>query len=95
MEIKNISSPAFHRNGVCGEPFQVLTFEMIDGNDPARKMVAIRFKDDGESSASPRIAVLDIDLLCDGFIEIIDGNGWRGDQFANELDDHFTILQKD
>jgi hypothetical protein len=96
MKLTNISKPAYHRNGVCGEPFQVITFEKIDGSKPAQKMVAIRFRDDNDTNDdfnSPRIAILDIALLHEGIIEMADGNTWRGDYFADHLDSHFTINQ--
>lgn len=89
MKLTNISKPAFHRNGVCGEPFQAITFEMSEGNKPAQKMVAIRFKDDDK--VNPRIAVFDLALLYEGVIEMDEGNAWRGDHFADHLDSHFTI----
>lgn len=99
MKISNISKPAYHGNGTCGEPFQVITFTMMDDcEDSPRKMIAVRFKDDKKDSdgfAAPRIAVFDIALLSEGIIEMIDGNAWRGDSFSDELDEHFTILQKD
>lgn len=91
MKLTNISKPAFHRNGICGEPFQVLTFEKIEGSKPAQKMVAIRFRDDDK--VNPRIAVFDLALLHEGIIEMSEGNAWRGDQFADYLDSHFTINQ--
>ena len=96
MNLRNISKPAFHRNGVCGEPFQVLTFEMTEGKDSPRKMVAIRFKDDGgDNWTPPRIAVFDLALLYEGIIEMSEGNAWRGDRFADELDNHFTMNKKE
>ena len=94
MKLTNISKPAYHRNGVCGEPFQVITFEKIDGNKPAQKMVAIRFRDDNDDDFNcPRIAILDIALLHEGVIEMSEGNAWRGDHFSDHLDSHFTINQ--
>ena len=99
MKISNISDPAFHRNGVCGEPFQVITFDMAyDMEKTSRKMLAVRFKDDKKDSdgfSAPRIAVFDIALLNEGIIEMRQGNAWRGDQFSDKLDEHFTILQND
>ena len=94
MKLTNISKPAYHRNGVCGEPFQVLTFEKIEDSEPAKKMVAIRFRDDNDDDFNaPRIAVFDIALLHEGIIEMADGNAWRGDLFSDHLDSHFTINQ--
>lgn len=96
MKITNISKPAYHRNGICGEPFQVATFEMKENGEPPRKMVAIRFADnkDSDGFAAPRIAVFDIALLYEGIIEMGE-NSWRGDHFADELDNVFTINKSD
>jgi hypothetical protein len=97
MKISNVSNPAYHRNGVCGEPFQAVTFDMMDdGEDSPRKMLAVRFKDDKKDSdgfAAPRIAVFDVALLYEGIIEMTEGNAWRGDRFSDKLDKYFTILQ--
>ena len=95
MKLSNISKPAWHRNGVCGEYFEVITFSMAEDYQP-RKMVAIRFKDDqNDEWVCPHIAVLDIAMLCDGIIEMSEGNAWRGDRFADELDSVFTINKKE
>lgn len=42
MKIDNISAPAYHRNGVCGEPFQVCTFTMHENNEPPRRLLNTR-----------------------------------------------------
>jgi len=95
MKLSNISKPAWHRNGVSGESFEVVTFSMAEDYQP-RKMVAIRFKDDqNDEWVCPHIAVLDIAMLCDGIIEMSEGNAWRGDRFADELDSVFTINKKE
>ena len=94
MKLTNISKPAYHRNGVCGDPFQLVTFNMHDDFDHPRKMVAIRFRDDDPDEhgfSAPKIAVFDVALLYEGIIEMEDGNAWRGDRFAGQLDEHFTI----
>lgn len=103
MKISNISEPAFHRNGVWGEPFQVITFDMAhdvacDMEKSPRKMLAVRFKDnekDSDGFTAPRIAVFDIGLLYEGITEMREGNAWRGDWFSDKLDKYFTILQND
>lgn len=87
MKIDNISAPAYHRNGICGEPFKVCTFEMYE-NGQNRRMVAIRFADD-KPHGNPRIAVFDLDLLAEGEIRFIE-NSWRGDRFADDLDPIFN-----
>jgi len=96
MKLSNISKPAWHRNGVCGESFEVVTFDMAEDSQP-RKMVAIRFPDDDNKDDfnPPRIAVLDIAMLAQGIIEMSEGNAWRGDRFADELDSFFTINKKE
>ena len=87
MQIENISEPAYHRNGIYGEPFQVCTFNMKE-NGENHRMVAIRFADD-EPYGNPRIAVFDIDLLAQGEIRFTK-NSWRGDHFLDELDEIFN-----
>jgi len=96
MKLTNISKPAWHRNGVCGESFEVVTFDMAEDSQP-RKMVAIRFADDDNKDDfnPPRIAVLDIAMLAQGIIEMSEGNAWRGDRFSDELDSFFTINKKE
>jgi len=88
MELSNIAKPAFHRNGIVGEPFQVTTFTMQEDGE-TRQMVAIRFdNDDSNGWTNPRIAVFDIALLAKGDIRF-GSNSWRGDQFVDELDEYF------
>jgi hypothetical protein len=88
MKITDITR-AYHRNGVCGEPFQVATFTMRENTDPPRRMVAVRFADDQSGQwSNPRIAVFDLALLAQGEIEFT-VNSWRGDHFADHLDPHF------
>lgn len=95
MTISNISKVAFHRNGSGGESFQVVLFDMQESGEPARKMVAIRFRDDviEDDYTSPRIAVLDVEMLAKGLNGASDGNAWRGDQFVKELDEYFFGLR--
>lgn len=61
---------ARHRNGVAGEPFEVILFAE---RDSARK-VAILFEESG------RCAVLDVGLLARGDIAF-GSNSWRGDEY--------------
>ena len=90
MTISNVSKVAYHRNGIGGEPFKVVLFDMQESGEPARKMVAIRFDDDVDDFyVSPRIAVFDVAMLSQGIIEMSQGNAWRGDRFAYELDQYF------
>ena len=88
MKLENISAPAFHRNGICGEPFKVCTFTMQENNEPPRRMVAVRFADDAPHG-NPRIAVFDLDLLAQGEIRFT-FNSWRGDRFSDDLDPIFS-----
>jgi hypothetical protein len=71
MKIKVIQS-AYHRNGVMGNPFDVVLFE-----HEGTKKVAIVFED------SRSIAVLDIAMLNQDIIEY--PNRWRGDEFEADI----------
>jgi hypothetical protein len=84
MKINPISV-AYHRNGVCGEPFNCVIFDKID-NEGTTRMLAIRFADDeGEGFQNPRIAVFDVSLLCESNIEF-GSNSFRGDYFVDAID---------
>lgn len=88
MKLSNIAKPAYHRNGVAGMPFQVTTFTMQEDGE-TRQMVAIRFEDDDSNGwTNPSIAVFDLDLLAKGDVSF-GSNSWRGDHFADELDQYF------
>jgi hypothetical protein len=91
MSISNVSKVAFHRNGSGGESFQVVLFDVQESGEPTRRMVAIRFRDDviEDDYVNPRIAVLDVEMLAKGLNGASDGNAWRGDRFADELDQYF------
>lgn len=74
--ITKIESIARHRNGVCGNPFHVVTFTAkCDGT---RRFVATVFDEPGSC------AVLDRGLLNKGTVEF-GVNSWRGDHFEGEL----------
>lgn len=89
MNIKS-AKVAYHRNGVCGEGFFVVTFRWQDGKC-WRNMVATVFHYfDDASDKSCRVAVLDIDQTANGNIAMAEGNSWRGDHFADEL---FPIIK--
>jgi hypothetical protein len=84
MKIKPISV-AFHRNGVCGEPFHCVIFDMTE-DGKTNRMLAVRFADDeGEGFQNPRIAVFDVALLYESNIEF-GSNSFRGDHFVDEID---------
>mgnify|MGYP007082098855 CR=1 FL=1 len=63
-----------HRNGISGEPFDIVLFQHDN-----RKMVAILFE--GQFYC----AVLDVKMLSEDNIEFAMGNSWRGDDFELEL----------
>lgn len=67
----------YHRNGVAGEGFNVITF--LD-HELKRDMVAILFSGRGQC------AVFDRKLLGEGVIEF-GRNSWRGDTFETFLRD--------
>lgn len=72
----------YHRNGVCGAPFSVVTFTDTDVGDTkkkkGRKMVGIVFDEHAH------VAVFDRELLGNGNIAFGE-NSWRGDTYEKEL----------
>src|SRR3990172_6436305 len=76
MKIEGI---AYHRNGVCGEPFYVVKFR--EGRDP---MIAVVFDFEEEDAyearihTNPRTAVFNRKLLGEGVIAFRE-NSYRGD----------------
>jgi hypothetical protein len=68
---------AYHRNGMSGNGFCVLTFDSIFEGE-RYKMVATVFKDKGN------VAVFDREKLGAGVIEF-GLNSWRSDDFEKEL----------
>lgn len=100
-EITNVEI-AYHRNGVAGEGFYVVTFDWLNP-EGTRRMVATVFPPDPITSGpfegepdwlategfhNPRVAVLDMDMLPNiKFTE----NSWRGDTFADAL--YHAILE--
>ena len=76
---------AYHRNGVSGMGFYVLTFTWRESRrGPGRRMVATVFEERGQ------LAVLDIDALTQDNIAFAQGNSWRGDEFEAALREHIT-----
>lgn len=80
----------YHRNGVCGVGFYVVTFRDGDGS----RKVATWFgtTETDEAAACPILqdcySVLDIDKLAAGSIATSDGalsNAWRGDHYADDI----------
>lgn len=72
MRLK-ILSKSHHRNGVCGDPFNVFLFQDEDGTIK----VAVDF---GKSS----FAVLQVNKLAANDIAF-GSNSWRGDYYANQI----------
>lgn len=72
----SIISAAYHRNGICGAPFQVAIFE-DDGPEAGRK-VGIIFDE------PHHCAVLDLQKLVQGDITC-GTNSWRGDNYEPQL----------
>jgi hypothetical protein len=62
-----------HRNGVAGEPFDVVKFK-----EGRRKMLGVVFDDERY------VAVFDRDLLAQDVITF-GVNSWRGDDYESEL----------
>jgi hypothetical protein len=75
MRLKTLAI-AHHRNGVGGEPFDVILFKEY-GQGGSRK-VGIVFDEPNYC------AVLDIDLLAAGDIAF-GSNSWRGDDYESHL----------
>lgn len=73
---------AYHRNGIAGEPFAVVTFtSRLDG--APQEMIAVLFPNDisGELKFNnPRTAVFDREKLGQGIIAFFE-NSYRGDVF--------------
>jgi hypothetical protein len=65
----------YHRNGVGGNSFYVVTFEDAE-NGP---MVGIVFSEPGD------VAVFNTDELAKGNIAFGMGNSWRGDCYEDQL----------
>jgi hypothetical protein len=77
MELELISI-AYHRNGVAGVGFHVVTFVDNTHDGTRTNMVGIVFDGSG------RCAVFDRDLLGQGEIAFGE-NSWRGDVYEREL----------
>jgi hypothetical protein len=73
MKIKEVD---YHRNGVCGNGFNVVTFE--DAMRKGRLMVGVVFDEPGSC------AVFDCEMLGNGIIKF-GVNSWRGDDYESAL----------
>ena len=67
-----------HRNGVAGEPFNVVQF-----TEDKEKFFAVVFSRD-EAPFNPRVAVFKQSLAGEGNFKFGE-NSWRGDHYADEL----------
>lgn len=76
MKLKIIDI-AHHRNGVAGEPFDIVLFNDRT-NNRGRRMVGILFEAEGHC------AVLDVEKLAAGDIAF-GSNSWRGDNYQEHL----------
>lgn len=79
MKLK-IERIEYHRNGISGAGFHVVTFIMTEGRQK-QNMVAFVFEEPSYC------AVIDRDLLAKNIIGMFDspGNAWRGDNFEPQL----------
>jgi hypothetical protein len=75
MKLKIIDI-AFHRNGICGEPFEIVLFE--DRGPEGSRKLAILFDE------PHYCAVLDVAKLAAGDIEF-GSNSWHGDNYEPHL----------
>jgi hypothetical protein len=75
MKLKIIAT-AYHRNGICGAPFDVVLFE--DKGPEGSRKVAILFEE------PYHCAVLDVAKLAAGDIAF-GSNSYRGDQYEQPL----------
>lgn len=76
----NVQKIAYHRNGIGGAPFHVVTFRNRVAITPRATGTFVATVFEGEG----RCAVLQIDLLAGGTIEFGE-NSWRGDEFEADL----------
>jgi hypothetical protein len=75
MKLKIIAT-AYHRNGICGAPFDVVLFE--DKRPDGSRKVAVLFEE------PYHCAVLDVDKLAAADIAFA-SNSWRGDNYDPHL----------
>ena len=75
MKLK-ILAIGYHRNGICGAPFDVVLFE--DKGPEGSRKVAVLFE------VPYHCAVLDVDKLAAGDIAA-GSNAWRGDHYEPHL----------
>ena len=66
MKIIKVAS---HRNGICGDPFDVGIIEDNKETGVTKRLLVIQFDENNLSGNNCMTAVLDIDLLNDNVIE--------------------------
>ena len=81
MKIIKVAS---HRNGICGDPFDVGIIEDNKETGVTKRLLVIQFDENNLSGNNCMTAVLDIDLLNDNVIEF-GKNSWRGDRYHDEF----------
>lgn len=74
----NVDDIAYHRNGIGGVGFHVVTFAFMDEGDSGwhNNMLAVVYEDSGY------VSVLDMDVLPNVEFTV---NSWRGDNFEPAL----------
>tara|TARA_R110000787_G_C13221861_1_gene426257 strand:- start:138 stop:506 length:369 start_codon:yes stop_codon:yes gene_type:complete len=75
---------ASHRNGICGDPFDVGIIEDARDTGVPKRMLVIQFDENDLTGNNCMTAVLDMDLLNDNVIEF-GKNSWRGDNYHDEF----------
>jgi len=73
--VTKVMEVAYHRNGIVGDGFYVITFMQ-----KRNRMVGILFPEIGQCACS----ILDIDLLNKNVVTF-GKNSWRGDRYYDEL----------
>ena len=77
---------AYHRNGVGGYPFHVVSFRNKEMDRVFLATVFFEHDDEGNETLgfNPRIAIIDPELAAKGIIAFGE-NSWRGDTYAYAL----------
>jgi len=83
-EIMKIIKLAHHRNGICGDPFDVGIIKDNSDSGVTRNMLVIQFDENQLTGNNCMTAVLDLDLLKDGVIEF-GKNSHRGDHYHDKF----------
>lgn len=78
------SKVAYHRNGISGWPFYVVTFNWKDGAKDRRMVATVPVAEGSLRRSDCVISVLDVDMLANGDTAFA-SNSWRGDHFADDV----------